>query len=337
MGVVVSPRDDRVAVIIPAYKAAATLDETLRSIRGQTHRDMEIVVVDDGSPDDGATLKIAEAHAARDPRVLAIRQENGGVAAARNAGIALTGAPFVACCDADDLWAPAMLERSLAVFRTGGPNIGLVYAWFAAIDAASRVTRLGRMVTAEGDVLRDICVLNLVGNGSGAIMRRDLLEAVGGYDTSLRARNAQGCEDWKVYFGIAERARFGLVRDHLVGYRETVGNMSAEPWETLRSRDVCSIEFATRHPDLAPLLRRGRTRVLRFILSRAIRVGRRDNALKALTDLVRTDPIGAAEEFLDIARDRVSGPKGQAALPGSWARFGEPFRIGDPDGTHLTA
>lgn len=323
------PTDDLVAVIIPAYRAAATLDETLRSIRGQSHRALDIIVVDDGSPDDGATLAIARRHASEDPRVRAVRQENGGVAAARNFGLAMTTAPFVACCDADDLWAPAMVERCLGAIRERGPDTGLAYAWFAAIDGDSRVTRLGRLTDAEGDVVDTLCLFNVVGNGSGALMRRDLLLAAGGYDPSLRARKAQGSEDWKVYFAVAEQARFALVRDHLVGYRELPGNMSADPWENLRSRDLVAGEIAARHPEKAALLAKGRTRLLRFMLSRAMRARRADNARALLFELARHDPLGAAGHAASILADKLARPTGQALAPDSWARVGERFRIGE--------
>lgn len=75
-----------VTVVIPAYNAAHTIDETLRSVRSQTHRNLEILVVDDGSRD--ATPAIVANHAAIDARVRLIVQENAGVAAARNRGIA---------------------------------------------------------------------------------------------------------------------------------------------------------------------------------------------------------------------------------------------------------
>src|SRR5690606_13068694 len=80
------PEDTPVAVVIPAFNAEATLDETLRSVRGQTYRNLEIVVVDDGSTD--GTYDLARCHAEADPRLRVLRVENGGVAAARNAGIA---------------------------------------------------------------------------------------------------------------------------------------------------------------------------------------------------------------------------------------------------------
>src|SRR5260221_13860612 len=91
--------EELVSVIIPAYNAQATLDETLNSVRSQTHRNLEIVVVDDGSTDD--TAIVAQRHSAVDSRVHIIRQDNAGVAAARNAGIAATSGRYVAPIDAD--------------------------------------------------------------------------------------------------------------------------------------------------------------------------------------------------------------------------------------------
>ena len=129
--------EDAVTAIIPAYNAEATLDETLRSVRAQTHRALEILVVDDGSRD--GTPAIALAHAAADPRVRLIRQGNAGVAAARNRGIEEARAALVAPVDADDLWAPTKIERQVAALRRGGPRVALVYTWSALIDRESRV------------------------------------------------------------------------------------------------------------------------------------------------------------------------------------------------------
>jgi len=76
--------DTLVSVVIPAYNAQATLDETLSSVCAQTHQTLEIIVVDDGSTD--GTHALAERHAAADARIRVLHQANAGVAAARNAG-----------------------------------------------------------------------------------------------------------------------------------------------------------------------------------------------------------------------------------------------------------
>src|SRR5260370_12794376 len=102
---------DLVTVIIPAFNAARTIDETLRSVRSQTHRRLEILVVDDGSVD--ATAQIVRSHAAEDRRIRLIQQPNSGVAAARNRAIAEATSDYVAPIDADDLWQPDKIEKQL--------------------------------------------------------------------------------------------------------------------------------------------------------------------------------------------------------------------------------
>src|SRR5687767_8086677 len=92
----------RVSVIIPAFNAGASIDETLDSVLRQTYRDFEVLVVDDGSDDD--TPARVAAFAARDPRVVLLRQQRGGVAAARNLAISRSRGELVAPLDADDLW-----------------------------------------------------------------------------------------------------------------------------------------------------------------------------------------------------------------------------------------
>src|SRR5690348_12029992 len=109
--------EELVSVVIPAYNAAATLDETLRSVRSQTHRALEIIVVDDGSVDD--TREIAGRHAAVDDRVQVVTQSNAGLAASRNAGWMRARSELIAFIDADDLWAPTKIERQLERLRTG--------------------------------------------------------------------------------------------------------------------------------------------------------------------------------------------------------------------------
>ena len=94
------------SVIIPLYNKADTVERAIRSVLGQPRQDFEIIVVDDGSKDDGAE----KVERIRDPRIRLIRQENGGVAAARNTGIANAKYDFVTFLDADDEYLPHFLE-----------------------------------------------------------------------------------------------------------------------------------------------------------------------------------------------------------------------------------
>ncbi|HYV87216.1 MAG TPA: glycosyltransferase family A protein [Candidatus Polarisedimenticolia bacterium] len=104
-----------ISVIIPAFRAAAYLATALASATGQTGVSLEIVVVDDGSPEDLAPI----VNAASQP-VRLIRQAHRGVAAARNTGFEATTAPYLAFLDADDLWCPGALACMLAAARADG-------------------------------------------------------------------------------------------------------------------------------------------------------------------------------------------------------------------------
>ena len=253
--------EELVSVIIPAYNAQATLDDTLNSVRSQTHWNLEIVVVDDGSTDD--TVVVAQRHSAVDARVRIIQQANAGVAAARNTGIAATSGRYVAPIDADDLWAPFKIERQLEAAKYRD-NVGLVYTWFAVIDQDNRVLRHEDRANAEGPVLRELLLRNLVGNGSSALMLRSAIESVGLYDVGLRASGCEGAEDFKMYLQIAEQYEFAIVPDYLTGYRERSDNMSSDVARMVRSRDDCVDEFAIKHPELSDAIENGRTRFLRI-------------------------------------------------------------------------
>jgi glycosyltransferase involved in cell wall biosynthesis len=278
-----------VSVVIPAYNASRTIEETLRSVLRQTHRNLEVLVVDDGSSDD--TPKIVEALAAEDGRVRLLRQANAGVAAARNAGIAASSGEFIAPIDADDLWHPTKIERQLRVFAEGGDRIGLVYTWFALIDRNSRVVQLRHQPRHHGSVLRPLAYHNFVGNGSSALIRRSAFEGTGGYDASLRQRGGQGCEDWKLYFQIAEHHGFGLVPQPVTGYRDLPDNMSSDVLQMLRSRDLCTADLLPRHPELSKAFRSGRNRLSRLLLHRTIRLGRTGDAMRLASSIMRYDPV----------------------------------------------
>jgi glycosyltransferase involved in cell wall biosynthesis len=238
-----------VSVIVPAYNASATIERTLRSIMVQTYAHLEIIVVDDGSNDH--TAAIVERVGREDPRIILLRQPNEGVAAARNLGVAHANGEFIAPIDADDIWHARKIEKQIAVMEKGGDRIGLVYCYSRLIDEHDIVTpQEGRQDKARGDVYALLILSNFVGNGSSPLIRRTYLQEVGGYDSSLRARGAQGCEDWGVSLSIAERWEIELVPEYLVGYRIAAGNMSRNHVTMARSWEIVIADARHRHPEL---------------------------------------------------------------------------------------
>lgn len=147
-------RPELITVAIPAYNAAATLDETLLSVRQQSYPELEIFVIDDGSTD--ATAAIAQRHAAVDRRVSLVRKSNGGVSAARNEALdRATGALF-ATIDADDLWHPDKIAYQMQSMRDRSSGVVLNYTWYAYIDAKGRIcplpNRTRRAASSDGCV-----------------------------------------------------------------------------------------------------------------------------------------------------------------------------------------
>jgi glycosyltransferase involved in cell wall biosynthesis len=263
-----SSQSHLVSVVIPAFNAEATIHDTLRSVRSQTHLNLEIIVVDDGSTD--RTGSIVESHASSDPRVTLISQANAGVAAARNVGWRSAHSDLIAFLDADDLWAPSKIEKQLEVMLSGGESVGLVYTWFCLIDEQNRIRAevAGRQI--EGDVLEQALTLNFIGNGSSTLIRRRLLIEIGGYDTSLRDADAQGCEDMQLYYRIARKAHYGLVPEHLTGYRVVVNRMSSDRLRMFRSFSMVVEEMKLNHPDSADRIDAGTRFYMRFLVGEAL-------------------------------------------------------------------
>ena len=112
-----------VSVIMPAYNVAPYIDAAIGSVRRQTFTDLELVIVDDGSTD--RTYEVARRHADSDRRIRLVRQENGGLSAARNTAMRHSTAPVLAILDSDDLWAPTFLEKQLAMLAAD-PGIDIV-------------------------------------------------------------------------------------------------------------------------------------------------------------------------------------------------------------------
>jgi hypothetical protein len=219
-------RDQVVSVVIPAYNAAATLLDTLVSASSQTYPDMEIIVVDDGSTDD--TSQIVRDFEIHDSRVRLISQANGGVARARNTGIAAASGTLIAPLDADDLWHPTKIEKQVAALTAAGPQAALCYSSFRRIDEAGNVLHSAGRATYEGWVFRRLLHVNFIGSGSSPLVRKDALRQIGGYDPSLRDQGHEGCEDYLMQLQIARRWQYACVPEFLVGYRRRANSMSAE-------------------------------------------------------------------------------------------------------------
>ena len=168
-------QDRSVSVVIPAYKAAHTISRAIDSVLSQTCAAHEIIVIDDGSPDDLADV-VSRRYGSP---VTLLRQPNGGAASARNLGIARATGKFIAFLDADDYWEPKKIERQLAIFQEN-PSVGLVAGrYFTEIPGDCRTAshspaahRCDRVLNVNGpDAFR---IATIIWTGT-VIVRRDVL------------------------------------------------------------------------------------------------------------------------------------------------------------------
>jgi glycosyltransferase involved in cell wall biosynthesis len=190
------PEGGKVSVVIPCYNQARFLGEALQSVLCQGYPDLEIIVVDDGSKD--STEEIASGYTKADTRVRVIRQENRGLAAARNRGLSEAGGEYVVFLDSDDRLVSEALEVGVRELE--------------AHPGCAFVSGICRKITADGSVVpgweqlrvRDDPYLELLRSCPvyvpAVMYRRSVFDAVGAFDTSYKA-----AEDYDLYYRILER------------------------------------------------------------------------------------------------------------------------------------
>ncbi|WP_270936797.1 glycosyltransferase family 2 protein [Falsiroseomonas oryzae] len=195
------------SIVTPAFDVACFVGDAIASVRAQSHADLELVVVDDGSRD--GTARAAERAAEDDPRIRILRQANAGVSAARNAGIAAATGQALLFLDADDWLAPDALARLVAALRAAPGAVAAYGPWAAVAEAARPGDPPLRLKTGpfpDGDVLETLLVRNLLANGGHLLIRRRAFAAAGGFDPAIRYG-----EDWECWVRLALQGGFGRV------------------------------------------------------------------------------------------------------------------------------
>ena len=219
-------RQPLTSVVIPAYNAEPFIARTLRSVLQQTYRNLEIIVVDDGSTD--RTSAVATTTAAADPRFKIFSVPNGGVARARNYGLERASGEFVAFLDADDLWHPSKVTAQVAALSSkSGEEAAAVYTLSRIIDMNDRVIRSENRCVFNGYSFARHLYCKPVGNGSSVLIRRKVAITSGGFDPTYADSGIGGCEDLDFELKIAAAHPLAALPLYLVGYRAYPGNMSS--------------------------------------------------------------------------------------------------------------
>jgi glycosyltransferase involved in cell wall biosynthesis len=195
----------KVSVITPCFNHGAVLREAVWSVKNIEREDIELIVVDDGSTDE-LTRKEMDTLSAEGIKV--IRQGNKGLAAARNAGVAISKGEYVLALDADNRLHPAYIEHGVRILDAD-PTVGVVYG-----DAQFVGIRTGRW--SVGPFERDqLLKCNYI--DACAVYRRAVWEQNNGYDAAMPI---QGFEDWDFWLGALEHGwKFVYVPEILFDYR----------------------------------------------------------------------------------------------------------------------
>jgi len=212
----------RFAVIIPLYNKAAYIRKALQSVFGQTFRDWELVVVDDGSADAGADIARECMEEYPDSlRYMLIRQNNGGVGAARNKGGAASSGEYLCFLDADDWWDEHFLERMNGLIEEY-PEAGIYGTSYYLVKHGRR--RVAPIALDEGFTKGFINYCEVYSRflcmplWTGAVsLRRDIFNEMGGFNTQLKLG-----EDFDLWIRIALKYRVAFLNEPLSFYNQDV-------------------------------------------------------------------------------------------------------------------
>jgi glycosyltransferase involved in cell wall biosynthesis len=233
-----------VSAVIPTFNRAWAIGRAVASVLAQDYQPLELIVVDDGSEDD--TAHILEPLAAAG-RLTLIRQPNGGVSAARNAGLRAARGDLLAFLDSDDEWRPGKIETQ-ADFLERNPDQVLVQTQEIWFRQGRRVNPGLRHRKPAGDIFIPSLALCLI-SPSAVMLRRGLLDEVGLFDESLLA-----AEDYDLWLRVLARHPAGLIdRELVIRHGGRPDQLSAGP--ALDRWRITALEKILR-TDLAPERRR---------------------------------------------------------------------------------
>ena len=201
-----------VSVVIPCYRQAEYLPFAVASVVTQTFTDWEIVIVDDGSPDDTGRVAQQLTRHFNGHAIRLVRQANAGVAAARNAGIRASRGHLILPLDADDALDPTFLAKTVAALH-GDARASVAFTDVARFGEAEGVDRMGPWSSSEL-ARRNVAVCT-------SLYERAVWEAAGGYDETM----LEGYEDWDFWLTCVERRVEAVhVREPLFFYRYAPGS-----------------------------------------------------------------------------------------------------------------
>ena len=218
-------RENLVSVIIPNYNHARFLGDAINSVLIQDYKNIEIIVVDDGSTDDSAEMvgQFGE-------RVNYVYQENAGLSAARNTGIRASHGAFIGVLDADDMYEPAYVSTLVGALEAS-PEAAGVYCGYQFVDHENNLLPQIENRPVLSDELHEALLDGNFFVPESIFLRRYVYDDVGPFDEELRA-----CEDWDVWLRVTKKYKIIHIPEILTRHRILPESMSTDPLRMLTNR-----------------------------------------------------------------------------------------------------
>jgi len=296
-----------VSVVVPVYNVEAYIEEAIASVVNQTYQNIEIIIVDDESPDRSIDLV---KHSFNDSRIRIVRQENRGLAGARNTGIRKARGVYVAFLDSDDFWNRDKVEKHIRLMQAN-PNCGISFCSSLFVDERGQpIGRLQAPKKKNDYLAEDIFCRNPIGNGSVPIIRKGVLEQIAFktkernhmgvpytqyFDESLRQSEDVDC--W-TRIALLTGAEFNYIDIPLTNYRLNDSGLSAdvdkqfETWSAfLLKLDGYAPQFAKRYGPVAKAFQ------YRYLARRCVFQGQSEQALCLMWQAFKASPIALLKEL----------------------------------------
>lgn len=266
-----------ISVIIPVFQGERHIVGAIRSALRQSYRNIEVIVVDDGSTD----RTLARLETLCDSRLRVITQKNAGTAAARNLALSTARGEYVAFLDSDDRWFPNKLEIELMALQRSSSEVGMAYSSYFAVDDRGRLLNRAPRRNAAGKVLDDLLDGEDFLMPSVCLFDRRVFESVGVFNP--RSYH----EDHEFILRVAKQFSIVPTERRLVVYRQsTVGKcrIILENFERSRNEELATLEYLS---DLLSEAEKARlhVNVLRSLAFRFLMYGFEENARRLIREL----------------------------------------------------
>lgn len=284
----------QISVVIPTYNRADLLPKAIQSALDQTVRDLELIIVDDGSTD--RTGELVRGY--NDPRIRYMKHEqNRGLNPARNTGVRNARGEFVAFLDSDDEWMPDKLAEQIGIFRSSTTNdLGVVYGGLELYFPSGEC----RIITPrrKGWVVEHQLTSNLVQGGSNALVRRAAFERAGLFDEADALWG--GWDDIELWIRMARHWRFDFVPRPLFKMYKHEESRSLVISKDKPERLIEALEYVlSKHADLYERYPAAKARMLRNIGTHQVVRGDMRAARRRFVQSIRACP-GQARNYANL-------------------------------------